>query len=119
MRNLECGFLQTLCLCAFVPLCLLIPSLLFSAPSLYNRKQCEEKRIETKALPPSGTISVIFLRIEFSDVKFTKDSDYFKNLAERMNTYYQNVSYGKLALSCSITTTFALTETMGYYGKGK
>ncbi|MEW6679415.1 MAG: T9SS type A sorting domain-containing protein [bacterium] len=97
----------------------LIPFRAFSAPSLYNRKQGEEKRIETKALPPSGTISVIFLRIEFSDVKFTKDSDYFKNLMERMKNYYCDVSFGKLNLTSTITQPLALTETMGYYGKGK
>ncbi|MEW6007896.1 MAG: T9SS type A sorting domain-containing protein [bacterium] len=93
---------------------LLIPFRAFSAPSLYNKSQYEEKRIETQALPCAGTISIIFLRVEFSDVKFNNQD--FTSYMERMRDYYYKVSSGQLNLSCSITTTFGLANTMAHYG---
>ncbi|MEW6481416.1 MAG: T9SS type A sorting domain-containing protein [bacterium] len=93
---------------------LLFPSLLFSAPSLYNKSPSEEKMIETKGLSPTGTISVLFLRVEFSDVSSNHQD--FTEYMNKMGDYYKNVSSGKLNLVSTITQVFALTKTMAYYG---
>jgi|GEM_PF-3760933 len=94
---------------------LLIPSILFSAPSLY-KSQFKEAQQEIKGVSKTtGTISVIFLRVEFSDVKFSTQD--FSKLMEDMRNYYENASSGKLHLVSTITNAFNLGTTMAYYGK--
>lgn len=87
---------------------------MLGAPHFYN-KAFKEPKIEIKgALPTTGTISVIFLMVEFSDIKFSNHD--FTSLINGMKDYYYNASAGKLSLDCTITQTFALDKTMGYYG---
>lgn len=95
---------------------LFIPSLLFSAPHFYS-KEFREEKIEKGSLQTKGTISLIFLRVEFSDVKFS-NSD-FSSIINGMKYYYYNVSDGKLNLTSTITKTFALENTMTYYANSE
>ncbi len=106
---------RSLCSLFFVlcSLFLLIPAILFSAPHISGKYGCQEKAI-ISFLPKTGTISIIFLRVEFSDVKSNNQD--FGRLMNNMGDYYQNVSFGKLNLVSTITQTFALTQTMTYYG---
>lgn len=87
--------------------------MLFSAPHFYNTS-IEPKVVINEVLPTTGTISIIFLRVEFSDIKFGRSD--FTSMLNAMKDYYRNASSFKLNLDLTITQTFVLDKTMGYYG---
>ncbi|MBU1262777.1 hypothetical protein KKG61_09090 [bacterium] len=100
-------------------LLLLIPSICLAAPSLYNSPKSisyEYVSTTTKAVT-TGTKSVLFLRVEFGDVKFQPDAC-FEDLISRFVDYYREVSDGKLSIVATFSKTYTLDETMGYYGAG-
>lgn len=94
---------------------LLIPSILFSAPHITGRFQEEKLLYQAKPIPSIGSPRILLLRVYFSDVKFTKDEAYFKELSDKMKKYYTQVSEGKLSLSSTMTPSLALSQPMGYY----
>ncbi|MFH1860518.1 MAG: M6 family metalloprotease domain-containing protein [bacterium] len=63
----------------------------------------------------TGTVAVLALMVEFSDVKFAKDRGYFKGLMDQFAAYYQKNSYGKLKIVWAIATS-TVNNTMSYYG---
>ncbi|MBU1753204.1 M6 family metalloprotease domain-containing protein [bacterium] len=63
----------------------------------------------------TGTVTVIALLVEFSDVKFAKNRAYFEGLMNDFAEYYQKNSYGKLEIVWAIATS-TVTNTMSYYG---
>ena len=102
-------------------LLLLIPSICLAAPSLYNSPKSisYEYASTTTKVVTTGTKSVLFLRVEFSDVKFFQKNDaYFEDLISRFVDYYKEVSNGKLSIVATFSKTYTLYQTMGYYGAG-
>ena len=63
----------------------------------------------------TGTVSVIALLVDFSDVKFTKNRAYFQELMNNFAKYYKENSYGKIAITYQIATSTSLSNTMQYY----
>ncbi|MEK9148862.1 MAG: hypothetical protein AAB267_02310, partial [Candidatus Desantisbacteria bacterium] len=98
----------------------IIPAISFSTPPpykggygvcpIYHGSSTKSKVITT------GTKTVLFLRVEFSDKKFTKDEAFFNQLISRFVAYYNEVSYGKLHLVCTLSGTYTLAGSMTYYG---
>jgi len=116
IQNTEYRISSLICavLCA-----LFIPSICLAAPPIYNPSKSisyEYASTTTKAVT-TGIANVLFLCVEFKDVKFQPDAC-FEDLISRFVDYYQEVSDGKLSIVATFSKTYTLNQTMGYYGAG-
>jgi M6 family metalloprotease-like protein len=65
----------------------------------------------------SGVQHIVVLLVEFSNLQHTVDSRSIGKRFADMNSYYQNVSYGKISLDLSIIGWYTLNNTLEFYGE--
>jgi len=66
----------------------------------------------------TGTQSALVVLVEFSDVRHTKSPDQMRTVAlEQLNTYYKEVSYGKISITGQVYGWYTVDHPIGFYGR--
>lgn len=65
----------------------------------------------------SGVQTALVILVEFQDVHHTKTPDQIKAVAlDQLNSYYAEVSYGKVSITAQVFGWYMAPHPMGYYG---
>ncbi|MCD6383055.1 MAG: M6 family metalloprotease domain-containing protein [Thermoplasmata archaeon] len=67
--------------------------------------------------PVRGTLKVLVIAIEFSDLNHTASLSTFEGRISGMNSYYQEVSYGNVSITGDVAPKwYRSSHTLAYYG---
>jgi M6 family metalloprotease-like protein len=68
----------------------------------------------------TGPQLALFILVEFQDVHHNKSPDEVKSVAiDQLNTYYNEVSYGKVSITGQVYGWYTINHPIGYYGHDK
>jgi len=94
----------------------MLPSVAWATPSSRVRAVSDYKILSGEHLV-SGAQTALIVLIEFPDVHHTQSADAVERVAlEQLNSYYTEVSYGKVSIGGKVFGWYTAPHPMGYYG---
>lgn len=105
-----------------VSLSVISPNLVLAAPistksTIPSTVATYNYKILSSTHAVSGVQSALVILMEFQDVHHTKTPEQMKSVAlDQLNSYYSEVSYGKISITGQIFGWYTAPHSMGYYG---